>query len=185
MALGRFWNGLLKTREGLVKKIQAVLPIRRALDPELLRQLEQALIEADVGVTAAQRMVLSVEAKARKNGQVEPEEVRRVLRDEVVAILESSRPGGNGGEGQSDQPDRPIGSAKPWVILVVGVNGTGKTTLVGRLGWLLRQRGKTVLVAACDTFRAAAQEQLAIWAHRAGADLVESKYGGECRRRRL
>jgi fused signal recognition particle receptor len=169
MPLGRFWNSLVKTREGLLRKIQAAFPIRRAVDADLLQDLERILIEADVGVAVAQRLVESVARRARQEGQVGASEIRELLGGEVAAILRKSSQGaataGN--------------DARPHVILVVGVNGTGKTTLVGKLASRFRAAGEKVLVAACDTYRPAAQEQLAIWARRAGVDIVESRYGSD------
>jgi fused signal recognition particle receptor len=157
----RLKRGLSKTREILTTDIDELFTGNRKLDDELLEELEELLITSDVGVSTAMDIMATISRDASKINDAQ--DLKQVLKDEMSAII--------------DQPAPLAGtpSAKPHVVMVVGVNGVGKTTTIGKLAARQTARGKKVLIAAADTFRAAAIEQLTIWADRAKADLVKHK----------
>ncbi len=166
--VGRLRSGLAKTRQAFRQRIARVVGGTGPIDQAQLAQLEEVLIGADVGVAGAETLVrrLGELLAARPGG--DSQRVLSLLKEEMVTLLE------RGGEDAVPAPTQ-----RPYVVLVVGVNGTGKTTTIGKLAHHYRQQGKKVLLAAADTFRAAASEQLAIWAQRAGADLVRTKPGSD------
>ena len=168
--IDKFRKGLAKTREGMVQKIRAVIRRRPELDEETLEEIEEILIEADVGIDPTLRIVEQLRERIASGERVEDAEtaVREFLETEIRKILMPA------GDGTSVAI-----AAKPHVILVVGVNGTGKTTTIGKLAHKFRREGKTVLFAAGDTFRAAAIDQLGIWAERTGADMVRHQPGAD------
>ena len=158
---GGLRRGLLATRERLAGQLDAVLG-RGAGDVEkALPQLEEALVAADVGVRVSAELVARVRARAGSGSR--PADIRRALREEIESVL-------GGG-------DAPVPDVRPWVVLVTGVNGVGKTTTIGKLAARHAAAGRRVLIVAADTFRAAAIEQLEVWAERAGADLVKQDPG--------
>lgn len=163
---GRLRQGLGRAREGIVSKIQAAVGTRRVLDAEALEELEGALLAADVGVEGTQRLIVGLKESARQ-GRLAPAGVVGRLRELVAEELR--------------QAGRPLRRAEagPTVVLLVGVNGNGKTTTAAKLAHALRGEGTSVLLAAADTFRAAAAEQLAVWATRAGVDVVRHAAGGD------
>jgi fused signal recognition particle receptor len=164
--MGRLRAGLARAREGLLGRIAAAVAGRRLLDAATLEELEGILLAADVGLAETERLVGRLrEAAARE--RLRPEEVPERLRAEVAAALRGAA--------------RPLRLAPepPTVVLIVGVNGTGKTTTVGKLAHRLRAEGRRVLLGAADTFRAAAAEQLQVWADRAGVDMVRHAPGGD------
>ncbi len=158
--LGRFGEAGAETSPEGADKSTRRAP--RAVPVETLDALEEALIIADVGVAAADRIVRSVQARAAAGG-----DLRDLVKDELREILKAA--------------DREVtrGSVRPHVVLVVGVNGTGKTTTVGKLARLMREQGVPPLICAADTFRAAAVEQLEIWANRAGVDILRARQGAD------
>jgi fused signal recognition particle receptor len=160
----RLKAGLTKTSSRLSQDIAGVFT-KRKLDAETLEQLEDLLIQADLGVETAMRITESL-ARGRHNKEISPEEVRAVLAAEVERTLAPVA-----------TPLRVDGGHRPHVILVVGVNGTGKTTTIGKIAHRLRQEGKRVMLAAGDTFRAAAIDQLKIWGERTGAAVVAKSVG--------
>jgi fused signal recognition particle receptor len=143
---------------------------RAVVDVETIDALEEALISADVGVAATDRIVTAVRERAEKNGGL-----RELVKEEIHRVLQAAE----GEPHASSSEARPRESAGPYVILVVGVNGTGKTTTVGKLARLLKDQGRRPLICAADTFRAAAVEQLEIWAGRAGVDIVRARAGAD------
>ena len=173
--LGKFFDrvkeGLAKTRTAMSAKISAVVSLGTRLDDEMIDEIEAILIQADVGLETATEMIDELRDRMReeKIGS-RPEEVMRLLQSKVAEVV------GLDGEGLPIDAELP---ASPYVILVVGVNGTGKTTTVGKLAKQYVDAGKRVLVAACDTFRAAAIPQLEIWAERAGVDIVRPQQGAD------
>ena len=173
--LGKFFDrvkeGLAKTRTAMSAKISAVVSLGTRLDDEMIDEIEAILIQADVGLETATEMIDELRDRMReeKIGST-PEEVMRLLQSKVAEVV------GLDGEGLPIDAELP---ASPYVILVVGVNGTGKTTTVGKLAKQYVDAGKRVLVAACDTFRAAAIPQLEIWAERAGVDIVRPQQGAD------
>jgi fused signal recognition particle receptor len=157
----RLKKGLSKTREILTTDIDELFGSKHRIDDDMLEELEELLITSDIGVQTAMDLMENITKRASKISN--PEELKAALKAHVLALLE-------------DLPSRPPREEiKPRVIMVVGVNGVGKTTTIGKLAAKATARGERVLIAAADTFRAAAIEQLAIWAERAGADLVKHK----------
>jgi len=162
--------GLAKTRTAMSERIAAVVPRGGRLDDEVIDEIEAVLIQADVGVETAIEIIDELRERLHQERVDGPEEVMRLLQEQVVEAVSLD------GEGLPIDGELP---GRPYVILVVGVNGTGKTTTVGKLAKQYVDAGKKVLVAACDTFRAAAIPQLEIWAERAGVDMVRSQQGAD------
>lgn len=163
-------KGLGKTREGIFSKISRALGLRKKVDEAFLDDLEEVLLSADVGLVTTGKIIAGVEAKM-KQGQVSTEqELSAVLQEVTCAMLEVKAHATN-----ALQPTPGI----PYVILVVGVNGVGKTTTIGKLAHLYKQQGKKVYIGAADTFRAAAIDQLKIWSERVGAELISQKMGAD------
>lgn len=157
-------QGLNKTKTSFEEKMNNVFSNFRKVDEELLEELEEALIMSDVGVETSTKIVSKLRDRVKKENIQDEEGVRQALRDEIKDIF--------------DSVDNSLKlETQPSVILVVGVNGVGKTTSIGKMANRLKQDGKKVVVAAGDTFRAAAVEQLEIWANRAGCDIVKKQEG--------
>ena len=157
-------NGLSKTKNSFDEKINNVFSNFRKVDEDLLEELEEALIMSDVGAQTSAKIISNLRDRIKKEKIENEEDVRNALREEIKAIL--------------DEVDNGLKLAThPSVILVVGVNGVGKTTSIGKIANRLKQDGKKVVIAAADTFRAAAVEQLEIWANRAGCDIVKKEEG--------
>ena len=172
LRFNRLREGLAKTREQLVGKVQKLLSGRSKIDENLLENLEEVLIGGDVGVTTTMKIMENIKDRVKKERYENPADLDRLLRDEIQRLFV----GGNsdGHEGFSISP-----GARPHVVMIVGVNGVGKTTTVGKLAFNYRTAGKNVLIAAADTFRAAANEQLEIWARRAGVEIVQQTHGAD------
>ena len=168
--LEKFKRGLSKTREGLTGKISEVLRRKPELDEEALEEIEEILIRADVGVNATLRIIDRLRERLQEGPAPERTEdwVRALLEDELLEILRAVR-----------SPNLKPPRTGPHVILVAGVNGSGKTTTIGKLACRYGARGKRVLLGACDTFRAAAIDQLSIWSERSGADIVRHRPGAD------
>lgn len=160
-------QSLSKTKENILGKINRVV-LRRKIDEELLDEIEEILIEADVGVKATTRLIENIKEKAREQKLSEGEDILILLRDEISAILSQHHPA-----------EKVNNSGKPTVWLVVGVNGVGKTTTIGKLATNFSSLGKKVVIAACDTFRAAAIDQIAIWAERSNVEIIKSQEGAD------
>lgn len=157
-------QGLTKTKESINDKINNVFSNFRKVDEELLEELEEALIMSDMGVETSTQIISNLREKIKKEKIGESEQVKEALREEIEKILEKC--------------DNSLKlETKPSVILVIGVNGVGKTTSIGKMAARLARDEKKVIVAAADTFRAAAVEQLEIWAQRAGAEVVKREEG--------
>jgi fused signal recognition particle receptor len=158
--------GLSKTRQNLVERVEELLTGRRKIDEELYEQLEEVLIGADVGFNTSMELVeqLRQEVKARKIS--EADQLTGILMEKIVCLLGEEKP-------------LSFAAAGPSVFLVVGVNGVGKTTTIGKLAGRLKQEGKRVILAAADTFRAAAIDQLEIWGQRAGAEVIKQREGAD------
>ncbi|MBP94919.1 signal recognition particle-docking protein FtsY [Candidatus Poribacteria bacterium] len=161
----RLTTGLSKTRKNLVTQIQGLLRIGRQIDEELLEEIEEVLIQADVGVKATMTLMDNVRNVVEERMIDESADLEAVIKEQIELIL--------GQDGQSVSVVRD----SPHVILVLGVNGAGKTTTIGKLCHRFKSEGKSVLVAAADTFRAAAAEQLQIWCERSDTDLIRSDEG--------
>ncbi|MDP2277585.1 MAG: signal recognition particle-docking protein FtsY, partial [Nitrospirota bacterium] len=161
----RLKEGLAKTRKGFIEKVEFVL-MHGTIDEEVVNELEEILITSDIGVYAAAEIVNSLKDRIKKGEVKDSVSAKKFLKKEMTAMLGSSSPVVLFGE-------------KPFVILTVGVNGTGKTTTIGKLASRFRSEGYSVLLGASDTFRAAAIEQLEIWAERAGASIVKHQNGSD------
>ena len=158
-------NGLAKTRDGMRSSIEGLLNSFTKIDEDLLEELEEVLILSDIGVTTSQFIVSELRAKIKEKGLSDPQAVKAEIKAIISDIL-----------GEFIPIDL---SSKPTVVLVIGVNGVGKTTTIGKLASNYVKEGKKVLLAAADTFRAAAAEQLKMWADRSGADIVSSFEGAD------
>ncbi len=158
-------EGLKKTRNAVVNQIDGMLKSFTKIDEELFEELEELLVMGDVGVKTASKITEELRARVKKEGVTDPNEVHRLLEEITADML-------RGGEELNL-------NTKPSIILVIGVNGVGKTTTIGKLANNLRMQGKSVLLAAADTFRAAAIDQLEIWAERAQCDIVKQKEGSD------
>lgn len=158
-------EGLKKTRNAVVNQIDGMLKSFTKIDEELFEELEELLVMGDVGVKTASKITDELRVRVKKEGVTDPNEVHRLLEEITADML-------RGGEELKL-------NTKPSIILVIGVNGVGKTTTIGKLANNLRMQGKSVLLAAADTFRAAAIDQLEIWAERAQCDIVKQKEGSD------
>jgi fused signal recognition particle receptor len=163
--LSRLTQGLSKSSKSITSSITAIFT-KRKLDAATLEELEDVLIQADLGIAVSERIIKAVSA-GRYDKEIEPEEVKRILAEEVAKVLKPVEVPFN------------FGSEKPFVVLVVGVNGAGKTTTIGKLGAIATGEGFKVMFAACDTFRAAAIEQLTIWGERIGAKTLARPTGSD------
>ncbi len=168
----RLKEGLAKTRETLVGKVQKLLFGRSTIDDQLLADLEEILLSGDVGVATTEKVIENLRARVRKEKIEQPSDLDAVLREEIRSLLKIDEPAG-------DDPFAVPADRRPYVIMVVGVNGVGKTTTIGKLAHNYRTAGRAVVIAAADTFRAAANEQLEIWAQRAGVDIVQQAQGAD------
>lgn len=165
--LQKLKTGLSKTRENLAGKIEKLFSRAQSIEEGFFEELEEILLGADVGVTTTLRLVEGLRERVRKERNVDVSFLFSALREEVVKLL---------GE---DLNRLNIAPAPPTVILVVGVNGSGKTTTTGKLAYRFSRQGQKVILAAADTFRAAAAEQLAIWAQKVGATLIQHQPGAD------
>ena len=157
-------QGLNKTKESINEKINNVFSNFRKVDEDFLEELEEALIMSDIGIETSTKIISNLRERIKKEKIEDEEQVKEALREEIEKILEIS--------------DNSLKlETKPSVILVIGVNGVGKTTSIGKMAARLARDGKKVVVAAADTFRAAAVEQLEIWSKRAGAEIVKRDEG--------
>ena len=157
-------QGLTKTKDSINEKINDVFSNFRKVDEEFLEELEEVLIMSDIGVETSTKIIQNLRERIKKEKIEDEEQVKEALREEIQKILEIS--------------DNSLKlETKPSVILVIGVNGVGKTTSIGKIAAKLSREGKKVVIAAADTFRAAAVEQLEIWAKRAGAEIVKREEG--------
>ncbi len=157
-------NGLSKTKTAFDEKINNAFSVFRKVDEELLEELEEILIMSDMGMETSVKIIQELRNRIKKENIKEVEDVKQALREEIQKIFDS-------------QKSELLLNTKPSIILVVGVNGVGKTTSIGKIANRLKQDGKKVVIAAADTFRAAAVEQLEIWANRAGCDIVKKQEG--------
>ena len=165
-------KGLEKTKESVFKKLSRVAVGKSRVDDTVLDNLEEVLISSDVGVDTTIRIIERIEKRVAKDKYLNTRELNIILKEEIEALLEENRP--------DNSDDFSITSnKKPYVIMVVGVNGVGKTTTIAKLAYQFRKSGKKVLLGAADTFRAAAVDQLEICAERAGVDIVKQKMGSD------
>jgi fused signal recognition particle receptor len=166
--LDRMKEAVTRTRENLSERIEAVASFGKEIDRTTLDDLEATLLGADLGTTTTHEVLEKLREKADRKQIRNVDELKRLLKEEILSILTTT----------DSQPLTKV-DGTPEVILVVGVNGTGKTTTIGKLAQVLRSDGKTVLLCAADTFRAAAIEQLEVWGQRTGTEVIRTKAGGD------
>ena len=166
--LDRMKEAVSRTRENLAERIEDAVSFNKEIDRNTLDDLEATLIGADLGTTTTHEVLEKLREKADRKQIKDVDELKRLLKEELLAILTAA----------NSQPVQKVDST-PEVILVVGVNGTGKTTTIGKLAQVFRSQGKNVLMCAADTFRAAAIEQLEIWGQRTGTEVIKTKAGGD------
>jgi fused signal recognition particle receptor len=164
--------GLQKTKEGFFTKITKAIAGKSSVDEEVLDNLEEALVGADVGIETTIQIIQRIEKRVAKDKYLNTGELNKMLQEEIEEILIDA-PESNSYSFHSDLP------TKPYIILVVGVNGVGKTTTIGKLAFNFKQAGKSVLLGAADTFRAAAVDQLTIWSERADVPIVKQAMGSD------
>ena len=164
--------GLEKTKSGLFSKLARAVAGRSTVDADVLDDLEEELITSDVGVETTVKIIRRIEERAARDKYMNASELRTILREEIAALLEQAQ-GPNDGCGPDIRP------GSPYVIMVVGVNGAGKTTTIGKLASRLTKAGRKVWIGAADTFRAAAIDQLKVWADRAGATMIRQEMGSD------
>lgn len=165
-------KGLTKTKEGVFSKLARIVAGKSQVDDSILDDLEEVLITSDVGVETTLRIIERIEKRVARDKYINTSELNRILREEITALLTE-----NGVE-ESGEFTVPA-DKKPYVIMVVGVNGVGKTTTIGKLAYQYKKRGNSVYLGAADTFRAAAVEQLMIWGERVGVPVVKQKMGAD------
>ena len=170
--LQKLRSGLDKTRKNLVDGVVKAVGDGKKVDAALLDELEELLISADVGIHATDRIIEALVEKSADNAVNSADYITNIVKKEITALLEDE-------SRKKEQKTLQLNGAKPHVILMVGVNGTGKTTTIGKLAYAYKRQGKKVLLAAADTFRAAAAEQLDIWAQRVGADMIKNQHGAD------
>ena len=163
-------SGLQKTKTGIFDKIQRAIAGKSKVDEQVLDGIEEALIASDIGVDTTLEIIDNLEERVAKDKYVNTAELYSILKDEICKLLDDN------GKPQQEPFDF---SKKPYVIMVVGVNGVGKTTTIGKLASRLKDSGKKVVLGAADTFRAAAVDQLVIWSERAGVPIVKQEMGSD------
>jgi fused signal recognition particle receptor len=171
--LDRLKQSVSKTRTELSARVEQLLTGNRPVDPELLKQLESALLSADIGVRTTKEVLAALREQVNEHKIDDAGQLRQELKRQIVKILVAPTP--NGDAGSLAAP----AAAAPRVLFVVGVNGTGKTTTIGKLANRLKKDGASVVLCAADTFRAAAIEQLEIWASRSGVEIIKQKSGAD------
>ena len=166
-------DGLEKTRSGFVDKIQGILGIGRKIDENLIEEIEEILLTSDIGVDTSEQIIDNLRARVKSEGHENAEDVFYILKDEILKLLKESP------SAQADASYYVDDTKKPHTIMVIGVNGVGKTTTIGKLARNYKRAGKDVVIGAADTFRAAANEQLEVWAERADVDIIQQKQGAD------
>lgn len=165
-------KGLEKTKENVFSKLSRAVIGKSKVDDEVLDNLEEILVSSDVGVETTLRIIDRIEERVAREKYLNTAELNRILKEEIAALLDKNI------SGPENDFISPL-PAKPYVIMVVGVNGSGKTTTIAKLAWQYKNAGKKVLLGAADTFRAAAIDQLRIWSERAGVQLVRQNMGSD------
>ena len=169
--MGIFDKGTKKTNESFFKRLSRAVVGKSTVDDDVLDAIEEALISSDMGVDTTLKLIDNLEDRVEKDKYMSMDELADMLRDEIGLLMNVR---------DDEAPVEPFDfSKKPYVVLVVGVNGVGKTTTIGKLAASLKEQGKKVVIGAADTFRAAAVDQLVIWAERAGVDIVRQEMGSD------
>ncbi len=164
--------GLEKTKTGLFSKLARAVAGRSTIDSEVLDNLEEVLITSDVGVETTVKIIDRIEKRVARDKYMNASELQKILREEIADLLEQS-------VGSAENFGLDVREGEPYVVMVVGVNGAGKTTTIGKLAAQLTRMGRKVYIGAADTFRAAAIDQLAVWAERAGAMMIRQEMGSD------
>ncbi len=174
-------KGLEKTKQSVFEKITRAVAGKDRVDDDVLDNLEEVLVTSDVGVDTTLKIIERIEQRVARDKYVSTSELNNILREEIVALLEEYDNGNGNGNGNDNVNGNGNGNgtSKPYVILVVGVNGVGKTTTIGKLAYQFKQEGKKVYLGAADTFRAAAVEQLVIWGERVGVPVIKQQMGSD------
>lgn len=165
-------NGLEKTKHSVFDKISRAVMGKSTVDDEVLDNLEEALITSDIGVETTLKIIQRIEERVARDKYVSTSELNNIMRDEIASLLTENNTADN------DDWELPT-DHRPYVILVVGVNGVGKTTTIGKLAYQFKKSGKKVYLGAADTFRAAAVEQICIWGERVGVPVVKQQMGAD------
>ena len=165
-------EGLQKTKSGLFSKLARAVAGRSTVDVEVLDDLEEVLITSDVGIETTVKIIRSIEERIARDKYLNTSELNAILRDEIASLLEQSH-------SSTEDFGIEVKEGTPYVMMVVGVNGAGKTTTIGKLAAQLAKAGRKVYIGAADTFRAAAIDQLAVWAERAGATMIRQEMGSD------
>jgi len=165
-------QGLAKTKENVFQKLSRAVAGKSKVDDEVLDNLEEVLITSDVGVDTTLKIIRRIEERVERDKYLGIDELNRILKEEIAALLEENN------SGDADEFELPV-NGDPYVIMVVGVNGVGKTTTIGKLAYNFKQAGKKVVLGAADTFRAAAIDQLEIWAKRVDVPIVRQNMGSD------
>lgn len=165
-------EGLEKTKQGLFSKLTRAIAGRSTVDADVLDDLEEVLITSDVGVETTVKIIERIEARVARDKYVNSQELQSILHDEIAKLMEEA-------EGSAENFGLGVREGEPYVVMVVGVNGAGKTTTIGKLAAQLTKAGKKVYIGAADTFRAAAIDQLGVWAERAGATMIRQDMGSD------
>src|SRR6202034_1388798 len=163
----RMRQAVTRTRDSLGERIDSVLALTRTVDESALEELEMSLIASDIGVTTSAEITNNLRERAKRQQIRDGAELKDLLKEQLRAMLDG------------DARPAAVVTTRPEVIMMVGVNGTGKTTTSGKLAAFYRARGKTALLCAADTFRAAAIEQLEVWGQRSGVEIIKTKQGGD------
>ena len=172
--MGVFDKGVKKTNRGFFDRLSRAIVGKAQVDEDLLDAIEEALLATDMGVDTTMKIIENLEERVSRDKYVSIDELVEILRDEIAMLLNVKE------DEDSDDVVVPFDfSKKPYVIMVVGVNGVGKTTTIGKLASSLKAQGKKVVLGAADTFRAAAVDQLTVWAERAGVDIVKQEMGSD------
>jgi len=164
-------KGLVKTKESVFSKLTRIVAGKSKVDTEVLDDLEEVLISSDVGVQTTVKIIERIESRVAKEKFLGTSELNLILREEISELLSENH--------SEELQDFSIPDKRPYVIMVVGVNGVGKTTTIGKLAYQLKKKGFKVVLGAADTFRAAAIEQLEIWSERVGVPIVKQKMGSD------
>jgi fused signal recognition particle receptor len=166
--IARLREGLTKTRSGFTGRLDQLLFGKKEISEDLLEDLEEVLFTSDLGVATTRELIRLVQEGVARKELDQPEKLRAALKEHIRCFLNVP-----------DVADRKPNAGEPHVIMMIGVNGVGKTTTIGKLGHQLKSQGNSVMFVAADTFRAAATEQLEIWAQRVGAELVKQRHGAD------
>ena len=169
--MGLFDKGFKKTNKSFFQRLSKAIAGKSRVDDKVLDAIEEALVSSDMGVDTTLKIIDNLEERVHSDKYMSLDELADMLRDEIAKLLNVA---------DDDRPQEPFDfSRKPYVVMVVGVNGVGKTTTIGKMAAMLKSQGKKVIIGAADTFRAAAVDQLAIWAERAGVDIVKQGMGSD------